>query len=230
MDCYAYKAALWCADCGEKLREELTAQGKAPADQDDEASYDSDDFPKGPYATDSNEADCPHYCDGCGAFLENPLTGDGERYVREAIEKALIEGKRPDAAEGAPRYSVALAEWRGFYDIEPADPRAIRLGRMTKAMREQADAKTGELPAYAWPGGYPIFYMTHKSCDVVCVKCANDHETGLDAFGDERIGASDVNWEEPDLYCDCGERIESAYAEPDENDAPADESSSEPSV
>lgn len=200
---YIYQAALLCEECGAKVRAELTAAGNAPADPEDECSYDSDDFPKGPQ--DEGESDTPSHCDACGCFLESELTDEGQRYVREKVEDAIIAGKAD---------SVALQEWAPFYGIEPEDPRAVRLARMTPAIRALADDK-GELPCYAWPGGYPIFYVTERACDVVCCKCANDASTGVDAFGGEKIGAHDVNWEDPDLWCECGERVESAYAEDD---------------
>lgn len=67
---------------------------------------------------------------------------------------------------------------------------------------------SGKLPAYAFPGGYPIFYLNNHN-DVFCVDCANDH-----ADFDEIIVDYDVNWEDASLYCDhCSRRIESAYAE-----------------
>jgi hypothetical protein len=128
-------------------------------------------------------------------------------YVRNRVEDALKEG-RHDAP--------SLTVWAPFYGIDPEDPAAIRLGRMTARFRATLDDKakqTGELDAFAWPGGYPIFYVTDKD-EVVCAKCANDYETGLDAFaGDGKIDVCDINYEDPELYCECGERIESAYAE-----------------
>ena len=211
MNVYIYAAALLCEACGEAQRKLIveTDPSCVPTDPDDETSYDSDDFPKGPQ--DEGESDTPSHCDQCNAFLESRLTSEGETYVREAIERAYIEGKNPSE-------SIALCEWRGYYGIEPEDPRAVRLARMNVSMREQADPKTGELDAYAWPGGYPVFYVTSDD-EVACVKCANDPSTGVDAFGcDVKIVAGDVNWEDPDLYCECGERIESAYAEPEDDD------------
>ena len=83
MNVYTYQAALLCEACGEAKRAELTAKGEALTDQDDESSYDSDDFPKGPQ--EEGESDSPSYCDHCNEFLESPLTSEGERYVREAI-------------------------------------------------------------------------------------------------------------------------------------------------
>jgi hypothetical protein len=66
----------------------------------------------------------------------------------------------------------------------------------------------GSLPPYAWPGGYPIYYLTRDGL-AVCPRCANrevdDHQAAI---------AYDINWEAPQLLCDdCGERIESAYAD-----------------
>ncbi len=73
----------------------------------------------------------------------------------------------------------------------------------------------GSLPSFAWPGGYPLYYLTRQG-NVVCPDCANDP----DVSEDDAPEACDANWEDPDLYCDgCGERIESAYAD----DEPADE-------
>jgi len=78
--------------------------------------------------------------------------------------------------------------------------------------------KDGKLPAYAWPGGYPIYYVMDDG-DSLCPKCINEesdsvHEGG--AADGWRFEGSDINWEDPQLYCShCGNRIESAYAEDD---------------
>lgn len=67
----------------------------------------------------------------------------------------------------------------------------------------------GTLPAFAFPGGYPLLYLTQAGL-TVCPECANDTEKGE---GDPVV-AADANWEDPLLYCDdCGERIPSAYME-----------------
>jgi hypothetical protein len=79
--------------------------------------------------------------------------------------------------------------------------------------------------AYAWPGGYPVFYIARsgfrndetgeletnqhdRSEFVVCPKCAGNKENDL------ILVAADVNYEDASLFCEqCSERIESAYAE-----------------
>lgn len=101
MSAYIYAADIFCKDCGEAIRERITKEGFAPADPDDEYSYDSDEFPKGPFPDGGGEADCPQHCgagedcinaielsDGwkVGCWLENELTTHGARYVKEAVE------------------------------------------------------------------------------------------------------------------------------------------------
>lgn len=66
---------------------------------------------------------------------------------------------------------------------------------------------TGKLPAYAWPGVYPMYYLTQDG-STVCPDCANEEDTSDPATD------AGINWEDASMYCDdCGKRIESAYAE-----------------
>ena len=66
----------------------------------------------------------------------------------------------------------------------------------------------GKLPAFAWPGGYPMFYLDGDN-NVLCPDDANNN----DEFNEPLIDY-DVNWEDPALFCDhCSQRIESAYAD-----------------
>lgn len=102
MNVYIYQAILYCEDCGKAIRQRIFQEGFAPADPEDERSYDSDEFPKGPYPDGGGEADSPQHCgavpecrntielsDGLkiGAWLENELTAVGVEYVREAIRE-----------------------------------------------------------------------------------------------------------------------------------------------
>lgn len=74
-------------------------------------------------------------------------------------------------------------------------------------MRPKRDEK-GHFPAYAWPGGYPIIYITCDGGDVLCATCA-DREM-------EKVEA-DIHWEGPAYFCDeCSKEIPSAYGDPDE--------------
>lgn len=90
---------------------------------------------------------------------------------------------------------------------------------MTQAMlNEMRDEKTGQLPKFAWPGGYPIFYLA-KDNGVLCPACANKFNPATDNDDQLEPVAADVNYEDAQLFCEhCNKRIESAYAE---DDAPA---------
>lgn len=77
---------------------------------------------------------------------------------------------------------------------------------------------------WAWPGGYPIFYVCRDS-GVLCPDCANENiklTTDPDAESDWAIEGADINWEDRFLTCDhCNKFIESAYVEdepPDDSD------------
>jgi hypothetical protein len=77
-----------------------------------ESDYDSDDLPKGPYAHGGGEADTPQHCDGCGQFLENPLTGDGLTYVEDALRRWLTTKKLSGVTDDA------VVDWADFYKDE----------------------------------------------------------------------------------------------------------------
>ena len=74
----------------------------------------------------------------------------------------------------------------------------------------------GSLQAYAWPGGYPIYYMTIDA--VLCPDCANGGN-GSDASETNedpqwRLVGYAVHYEGAPLQCEhCNAQIESAYGE-----------------
>lgn len=81
----------------------------------------------------------------------------------------------------------------------------------------------GTLPAVAWPGGYPMLYLTQSGA-TICPKCANDPIETSDP-----VTAGDVYLEGPAIVCEDGSQcgamidgtwhagtIESAYGDPDE--------------
>lgn len=103
METFIYCADIYCADCAEKIKEGLRAFSPGSIHHKD-----SDSFPQGPYGDGGGEADCPQHCGGCSLFLENPLTGDGINYVREALLEHVESGR------GAPE---VLNEWRDYYEL-----------------------------------------------------------------------------------------------------------------
>jgi hypothetical protein len=94
---YMYNADLWCSECGRAIKKRIRAEGHAPKTPSDESSFDSDEYPKGPFSDGGGEADSPQHCgagedclepyvlkDGSkvGKFLGNDLTAEGEEYVK----------------------------------------------------------------------------------------------------------------------------------------------------
>lgn len=88
--------------------------------------------------------------------------------------------------------------------------RAIQL--QSRSLRDQLIASP-----YTWPGGYPMFAVTTDG-GCLCKACCKTESRSIGStYGTDgwAIAGLAVNWEDPSLWCDhCGERIESAYAEP----------------
>lgn len=62
----------------------------------------------------------------------------------------------------------------------------------------------GRHPAYTDLGGYPLYYLGSDN-SVLCAKCA-DREPFASLIG------HDINYEDPNMYCDeCGKEIRPAY-------------------
>ena len=81
-------------------------------------------------------------------------------------------------------------------------------------MLKQYQNDKGEYEKYAWPGGYPIFYLCADN-GVLCPNCANKNQK-LDCADDPQwnVVAADVNWEDDNLFCDnCSKQIKSAYGD-----------------
>jgi hypothetical protein len=65
----------------------------------------------------------------------------------------------------------------------------------------------GTFPAWAWPGGYPLYYLDNEN-NILCPKCANKEDMSTEPLFVE------VNYEDTELYCDdCSQRIVCAYLE-----------------
>lgn len=90
---------------------------------------------------------------------------------------------------------------------------------MTDTGKFQIDSD-GKLSAYAWPGGYPIIYVTRDS-GTLCPKCANGENGSEASIHDEgdpswHIVAQQIHWEGAPETCDhCNAKVESAYGDPE---------------
>ena len=92
---------------------------------------------------------------------------------------------------------------------------------MSSQRIESLRMDNGKLPAYAWPGGYPIFYIAADN-GTICPECANGEDgsecQNPDCQDDKQwaLVVYGVNYEDDCLYCDhCNRHIESAYGETD---------------
>ncbi len=72
---------------------------------------------------------------------------------------------------------------------------------------------------FAWPGGYPLFFITSDGAALSFEAVRENLRSVLWSIRHGvndgwRVIGCDVNWEDPSLYCDhTGARIPSAYAE-----------------
>ena len=84
----------------------------------------------------------------------------------------------------------------------------IEVSNASEEIKEVQRNNGGELPKYAWPGGYPIFYIDREN-NVLCVDCAKKN----DEYSSELV-AHDINYEDGELCCmHCGNKIESAFGD-----------------
>ncbi len=76
----------------------------------------------------------------------------------------------------------------------------------------------GKLPAFAWPGGYPIYYLD-RDCSVLCADCATKSLDDVDELDSFRPTDADVYYEGPTMQCEnCNADIQSAYGDPNETE------------
>lgn len=121
MEAYIYNADIYCRDCALEIRAAIREEGKQTGIDIDKS--DSDNWPQGPYPDGGGEADCPQHC-ACGSdclnsiqldngqkvgcFLENPITPDGEAYIKEHLWQI-----------GSPFHNGQVVElWADYYGIE----------------------------------------------------------------------------------------------------------------
>ena len=102
---------------------------------------------------------------------------------------------------------------------------------LTKRFRAECERygvllENGNLPAYAWPGGYPLLYSSHIPGEgtqgeyTLCPDCANATRQGEDESPDgfaDVVSGYFVHYEGPPAQCDhCYTLIGSAYGDPDD--------------
>lgn len=63
----------------------------------------------------------------------------------------------------------------------------------------------GEYDKYAWPGGYPLYYLSGPDDEPLCAECASK---------DNAVTCAQINWEDTELVClNCYGKIEAAYTD-----------------
>jgi len=86
----------------------------------------------------------------------------------------------------------------------------------SKKIHEMAAEQLGEagqekLPAHAFPGGYPLYYLDDENC-TLCPDCATKDR--LDEFN--TVTEWSINEEDDTLFCEeCNKRIENAWGDDD---------------
>ena len=74
---------------------------------------------------------------------------------------------------------------------------------------------TGKLITWAWPGGYPVLYITEKG-DQLCPDCANSDPDNDPCMKEDPPIEGYIHYEgTPERCDDCGKEINSAYGDPD---------------
>jgi hypothetical protein len=85
--------------------------------------------------------------------------------------------------------------------------------------------KAMRIGPYAWPGGYPLYFITSDGAALSFDAAKAERRNILEAIRDKdnngwRIVGMDINYEDGELYCEhTNERIPSAYAEPEDMEA-----------
>ena len=79
-----------------------------------------------------------------------------------------------------------------------------------KEITKEMLLSNGDYPAFAWPGGYNLYYFAESTGQIFCSECASQEDANPE------ITDYDIHWEGEPLYCDgCGKEIESSYGIPD---------------
>jgi hypothetical protein len=77
---------------------------------------------------------------------------------------------------------------------------------------------------YAWPGGYPLYFITNDGAALSFETVRREFRIVADAIRQNdrsgwRVVGCDINYEDDDLFCDhSGDKIESAYGQDEARD------------
>lgn len=175
-------------------------------------------------------------------YYTRRLIGMGEQVTRVPLD--ALNGIEPKDREGNVLGAVGDWQYDDLHDMDTApdkygerpsctcgdcgtplvesDYRAPVANNATCQLPERDS--DGELPSYAWPGGYTLIYYTQDSA-TLCGTCATSVLT--DPYAEPITGCA-VYYEGPTLQCDeCGKGIESSYGDPDEPEG-EDETDTDP--
>lgn len=146
----------------------------------------------------------------------NPWMHEFERNQRQALRK--LEREDDDADDAASTIYELIEDHINqelptgfFYGASEGDPADIgiwaTLDGIAPKIRNLLEMGGDELPAFAFPGGYPMYYIGEFG-DAICPDCANEDLSDLVGY--------DTYLEGPPLVCGhCNAPIESAYGDPD---------------
>jgi hypothetical protein len=109
-----------------------------------------------------------------------------------------------------------MAEWDRAHAPATRYPNGHFMSAVARAVSIRAGGNASDpFPAHAWPGGYPITYLSEKGYQY-CPTCAAQEASN------EPIVTCEIAWEGPDDHCDgCGAVLETAYGDPDAPEAVA---------
>lgn len=179
-------------------------------DGDDDSDPDDDGEPDGPDDGDWVTEDCITFreVNGRGVVVVEPW--DDHRFVM--MERAESDKYFPNV------WYVSDHGNASILDLTIPDG-TTRPTRPHAEAVESTRMDDGKLPAFAWPGGYPLYYVA-KDCEAFCPSCANGEngsDCGKSNDDDWHLVGVELNYEDDSLTCvHCNARIESAYAEPEE--------------
>ena len=129
--CYLYHAMIVCKACGEAARAHLAERGEAPANPDDENTYDSFVYPKGPLPAEHDEAcGCVANClslrpNNRGAKAPAELSRAELVAVVERVQDVLWFDSDANALDPNKEWEVdfleLIAQQMRAYDLDPKE-------------------------------------------------------------------------------------------------------------